>query len=174
MAKRTHIDIAEDHGVKIPVIKKLSREGINVYIFEDVAAALAKQNHRIKPGAELSKSAQVATEGLTTIAELEEQALEATSIDDVKIIKEKVAVLQGVIKVEKERGKLIPIAEVDERDTRIAAAVKASFSKLKNDLPPELEGLASADMCDIIGNHIVEILTDLANAQSEFWKDKEL
>ena len=174
MAKRSHVEISEDHDISLSVVKKLSREGVNVYNSDEVTAALAKQRHRIKPGTELSKSAQAATAGMATVAELEAQAIDATSIDDVKIIKEKMAVIQGGIKVQKERDQLIPIAEVDERDTRIAAAVKASFSKLKNDLPPELEGLASADMCDIIGRHISEILTDLADAQSEFWKDKEL
>jgi len=172
MAKRKHADIAEDHGVTIPVIKKLSLKGVNVYDFDAVAEALSKQRHRIKPDAKLSP--ELVNDSLDTLESLKAQALQATSLDDAKIIKEKAAALQGLIKVEREMGKLIPLAEVDERDTRIAAAIKAAMLKTQNDMPPVLEGLSSVDIRIKIGEHNIGILKDLADAQSEFWKDKEI
>ena len=94
MAKRTHIDIAEDHGVTIPVIKKLSREGVNVYKFDDVTTALAKQNHRIKPGA-------TATGGsTTTLDEMKSTLMNTKDIDTTKIIKEKAMAYKAILQAE--------------------------------------------------------------------------
>ena len=53
------------------------------------------------------------------------------------------------------------------------AELKAAM-KMQNDLPPVLEGLSSVDIRVKISENNIEILQDLANAQSEFWKDKEL
>ena len=41
--------------------------------------------------------------------------------------------MQKTIKVEKEQGKLIPLDEINERDTRIGAAVGAAGAKIVND-----------------------------------------
>ena len=49
--------------------------------------------------------------------------MRATNIDDLKILDSKATLLQKTIKVEKEQGKLIPLDEINERDTRIGAAV---------------------------------------------------
>ena len=171
---RSHQQIAEDNGTTLTTIKELSRDGVNVYNDDELKTAMSKVRHRVKPDAKLSTSAASATSSSTTIEDLKAAALSATDLNDAKIIKEKAMALQSLIKVEKEQAKLIPLAEVDERDTKIAAAVKGALMKLGNDQPPALEGMTVIDIQKRIKKDFAIILHDLADAQSEFWKDKKL
>lgn len=167
MAKRTHIDIAEDHGVTIPVIKKLSREGVNVYKFDDVTTALAKQNHRIKPGA-------TATGGsTTTLDEMKSTLMNTKDIDTTKIIKEKAMAYKAILQAEEAEGLVIKLREVHDRETKIGVATKAAFDKLENDLPSACAGLGQIEITEIYRKLRREILTDLADLNSQFWKERK-
>ena len=170
---RTHREIAEHHGVTIDVVKKLSSKGVNVYDDKTVKAELAKKRHRIKPGAELSKGAANSIDEGMTVDQIRAAGMRATNIDDLKILDSKATLLQKTIKVEKEQGKLIPLDEINERDTRIGAAVGAAGAKIVNDWAPELTGLSEPDMQEVMAKRWAEIAAMLAEKQSEFWKGKE-
>ena len=78
------------------------------------------------------------------------------------------------VKLAKEQGRLVSVEDIEERDTRIGAAVRAAMLQLTNDLPPTLAGLTEAQVAKKLVPYTKSILTQLANEQSEFWKDQEL
>jgi phage terminase Nu1 subunit (DNA packaging protein) len=69
--------------------------------------------------------------------------------------------------------KLIPIAEVDERDTRIGFAVRAALISLEHHLPPKLAGLTEQQIAAILHDELHQTLEQLSDERSDFWKSRK-
>jgi hypothetical protein len=93
----------------------------------------------------------------------------ATEYDTVKILTEKIKGLQNAAKLQRELRDLIPLAEVEERDIRIGAVVKAGMLKMCNDTAPMAEGLDAASIHRILMDQGHQVLGMMADEQSEFW-----
>jgi hypothetical protein len=64
---------------------------------------------------------------------------------------------------------LIPIADVEERDTRIGFAVRAAVMMLEHHLPPKLAGLTEPQIAGILHDELHQVLEQLSYEQSLFW-----
>lgn len=168
MPKRTYKQIAEFHGITKDQVDAAKNKGVNIYSDEELAEHLAGVRHRIKPDAELSEPEAINAE---TLEEMEEAIRKARSIDDVKILKEKLTALKTAVQVRRETRELISLAEVEERDIRIAAVVKAGILKLCNDSSPMCEGLGAAEIHGVLLRQGTQVLEMMADEQSAFWQE---
>jgi hypothetical protein len=73
------------------------------------------------------------------------------------------------LKLAKEEGSLISLAETKDALSRIGAAVKAAIARLEADLPPLLEGLSPAQMQKIVRGKCDEVLAQIEDASSKVW-----
>lgn len=87
----------------------------------------------------------------------------------------KVAAEAGLaeLKLQEAKMEVVSIAEVDERDSKIGACVRAAMTKLRSELPPRLEGMDASRMVGTIDEYIHNLLEDMADGQSEFWEKRE-
>lgn len=90
-------------------------------------------------------------------------------IDTSKARKEAAIAEREEIKLAEMKLEVVPIAEVESREARIGAAVRAAITKQRSELPPILEGLAANQIASIIDDRNRTLLEDLADMQSEFW-----
>ncbi len=170
--KRTYQELADQYGLTHGQIKKLADEGVDVYDGLAVVEAQGKKNHKIKGEATLPNHKPNKT-GDVSLADLKDQlSVKGITIDEIKVLKEAGLAHKALTAAEKEEGKLVPITEVDERDTTIAAAVRAMVSKWRNDLPPKLVGLDEVGIQKVMLETEIELLTMLSDSQSEFWKGR--
>lgn len=174
---RPHREIAKIHDTTLDVIKKLSASGVNVYDEEAVAEALKKKVHKLSTDAKLGDYSELDT----SVQDLEEQlnrflaiSNESNCQDEIKICQLKIVNIEKGIKILKELKKLISIQEVDERDTRAAASVRAAIMKMTSEIPPQVTGLTSPEIKDVITPYCYQILTDLTDDQNQFWSDDSL
>ena len=166
MPRETQEQAAKRLGITRNILQNAKAAGVN---WRDDAAMkewIGTRRPKIKGDAQIETPEDPEN---ITIEDLEFQVKAAKDYDSVKILKEKIASLLQAQKVRKEAGDLISRKAVDERDTRIAAAVKGALLKFCNDCPPMIEGLTAAKAQKVIKSQMVGILEQLANDQSEFW-----
>ena len=159
MPKRTYKDLVKLHGVTLDQINAAKSNGVDIWNDEAVKVWLETKRHRIKPGAEMSEDI-----GATqTLAEIEEAIKRATNIDDVKILKEKVLALKGIVSVQQETRQLVPTSEVREEIVRCVSITRAELMKITSDLPPRISGLSEGAIQKILSEEIRSILTNLSS-----------
>ena len=107
-----------------------------------------------------------------SLEELEQELAAAPTPQIAQMRKIQISGLREGLKYRQEMMSLISLSEVKERDTKIANAVRSALIKLENDLPPKGVGLDEAGMQKAFRPIITGIMGDLADDQSEFWKEK--
>jgi hypothetical protein len=131
-------------------------------------AWIAKKRHKIAPGATITDPVAASAQ---TLEEMEHAIRSATDIDTVKILKEKVMALKGIVAVQQETRELVPAGEVRQSMTRAVAAARGELLKLSADLPPRLDGLSAAKMQPVIREAVIEVLTRLADETSQLYAE---
>ena len=169
MPKRTYKDLEKLHGVTRDILNAAKSKGVNIWDDEETAAYLGKRRQKIKPDAKIPPSDPAVT--AQSVESIKEALKNATDYETVKILSEKLRGLQTAAKLQREMRDLLPISEVNERDIRIASVVKAGILKLCNDAPPMAEGLDAAGMHKVLMDAGHEILTMMADEQSDFWNE---
>ena len=74
------------------------------------------------------------------------------------------------IKRDRERGKLIARDEVDERDVRIAMALRGMLMRYEREIPALCLGLSLTQSMPLVKSKTRELQTILADLTSEFWQ----
>ena len=126
------------------------RQGVDPWDRNAFELWISKRRKRISKGAEIPKD-NPASEA-NSIEDIRDKLAIAADYDTVKILSEKLKGLQTAAKLQREMRELIPLAEVRERDIRIASVVKAGVLKLCNDSAPMAEGLDAAGIHKILMN----------------------
>jgi hypothetical protein len=172
MPKKTLSDVAREHGLTRDQLNAARTQGVDPWNPEAVAEWAATRRPRVAKTATLAKEIlnDDTAGGDVTLESIERELKHATVYESVKILKEKLAGLKTAMQVRQEMRELVPIGEVDERDTRIAAAMKAAILRLCNDAAPQVEGLEAAKAHKVLMAEGKKILDQLADEQSEFWK----
>ena len=75
------------------------------------------------------------------------------------------------IKRDRERGKLIARDEVDERDVRIAMALRGMLMRYEREIPALCLGLSLTQSMPLVKAKTRELQTILADLTSEFWQN---
>lgn len=169
MPRKTQSEIAAAHGITRDALTAIKAKGVNIYNDADLAAAIGKQRPRIAANAKLPESADAPV--AQTVEEIEEKLKSATSFEEVKIYKEKLAGLKIAIQVRAESRDLIPRGEVRESITRVVSAARGEILKLASDIPPRVEGLPAAKTARIIHEEIVAILSRLSDETNALYAD---
>ena len=167
MPKKTYKQIAEFHGVTRDQVDAAKNKGVNIYNDEDMEEHFANVRHRTKPGTKLSE--EVAT--AQTLEQMEHAIRSATNIDDVKILKEKVLALKGIVAVQTDTRELVPVGEVRQSMTKVVSAARGELLKMSADLPPRVEGLSAPQIQRVIRDSVIEILARLADETSALYAD---
>jgi hypothetical protein len=168
MPRTTIAEACRQRGIDRKDWDEAKRQGIDPWNRKKMDAWQAKRRKRIKPDAKIPPKDPAVT--AQTIEDMRNALAVATDYETVKILTEKIKGLQNAAKLQRELRELIPLAEVDERDIRIGAVVKAGMLKLCNDTPPMAEGLDAAAMHKILMDQGHLVLSMMADEQSVFWK----
>ena len=91
-------------------------------------------------------------------------------LDESKARKEAAQAGLAELKLAEEKMEVVRIAEIDMRDAKIGAAVRAATMKRRSELPPILEGLSANQIAAILDERDRDFLEMLADQQSEFWQ----
>ena len=142
MPKKTLNEIAKANGLTRAQLDAAKTNGVNVWDPRELEKWMETRRPRVAKSAQLSEG--FGDEELPTLESIEAELLRAKTHEDVKILQGKIAGLKTAMQVRQEMRELVPIGEVDERDTRIAAAMKAAVLRLCNDAAPHVEGLEAA------------------------------
>ena len=171
MPRRTHKQIAEEHGVTMDQLRYAKDRGANIYDNDALAAFLRGK----RPKSDVPGPPAPAVSGDLESIEDIENILRSPAIDrhTVTVYKEKLLALKNAISVRREMGQLIERGQVQEDITRICSAARAELIKLSNDLPPRLAGLGEAQMQKVLRTSIHEILTRLADDANELYEQPE-
>lgn len=173
MPRTTIAQACRDRGINRKDWDEARRQGVDPWDRAAMDRWLGNRRPRVKvtktpPSERLEVPAVL---GEVTVEELENQVKAAVDWQEVRTIKEKITSLLQAQKFKRESGELLSRREVDERDTRIAAAVKASLLKFANDCPAMLEGLDAPKIQKVLKDQVAGVLAQLADDQSEFWKE---
>jgi hypothetical protein len=179
MPKKTIAQICAAHGITRDKLNAIRTKGINAWDDAALAAAIKRQRPRVSKQAEIKSPSGPATKTppvdarpvAQTIEEIEDALKRATSFDEVKILKEKLAGLKIAVSVRAESRDLISVGEVRESITRVVSAARGEVLKLASDLPPRLEGLGAAQMQKIIHAEIIAILTRLSDESTDLYAE---
>jgi len=80
------------------------------------------------------------------IATLQDALLTATDLDAARTIKTQISGMREVIKVQQERGVLMPVADAEAAGRLAGQASRQAWEKIEDELPPMLEGKTAAQM----------------------------
>ena len=173
MPTKTLTARAKELGITRNVLNDARQAGVNHWSDEEMKDWLAKRRPRAGGKTKPKVEAGPVIDGdEVTVEQLERDVKAASDYNEVRTIKEKIAALLQAQKVRKEEGQLLSRKEVEERDTRIASAVKGALLKFTNDAAPMVEGLNAAKAQKVIKAQMMGILEQLASDQSEFWKNE--
>jgi phage terminase Nu1 subunit (DNA packaging protein) len=158
----TAAHLAEMFGLSVPRVSQMIAEGIVVKVeigkYDCIASV---QNYldklrRKKP----DKIQDPDTSGVP-------------NIDTSKARKEAALAEKEELRLAEMKLEVVPISEVEQREARIGAAVRAAITKQRSELPPILEGLTANQIASIIDERNRALLDELADMQSEFWERRE-
>lgn len=158
--KRTYKDLEKLHGVTRDQLNAIKAKGVNVWNDQECGEAVKSLRHKIKPGTELTNPETAAAQ---TLEQMERAIRTATNIDEVKILKEKVLALKGIVAVQQETRELVPRSEVREEIVRCVSAARAEIMKLTSDLPPRLAGLNESEIQRVLVGEIRNLLENLSS-----------
>ena len=159
MPKTTIASACRERGIDRKLWDEAKRQGVDCWDRAALDAWLGSRRHRIKSGTELSEPVATAQ----TLEQMEHAIRSATNIDDVKILKEKVLALKGIVAVQTDTRELVPVGEVRQSMTRVCSAARGELMKLTSDLPPRLEGMGAAAIQKVIKEEVIAILTRLSD-----------
>jgi phage terminase Nu1 subunit (DNA packaging protein) len=155
----TMSELAEMFGLSVARVTQLHSEGVvrktktgKADLIESVKAYVAKLREK--------KKDVVSFEGVP-------------DIDESKARKEAAQAGLAELKLAEEKMEVVRIAEIDTRDAKIGAAVRAATMKRRSELPPILEGLSANQIAAILDERDRDFLETLADQQSEFWERRE-
>lgn len=166
MPRRSHKTIAEQAGLSVAQLHAAKESGVNIYKDEELAEWKSQRRPRAG-GAE-----EAGGDVFECLDDIERAILRAGSYNEAQKLKSQVQALKDLVNTKKAEGDLIPRAKVDERDTRIAAAVKSVLMKFCNEAPPMLEGLPADKVQKVLVKQMTGVLETLADDQQEFWRDE--
>jgi len=156
----TMSELAEMFGLSVARVTQLHSEGVvrkeksgKANLIESVKNYIAKLREKQRPAAAL-------VEGVA-------------DIETSKARKEQANAGLAELKLAEEKMEVVRIAEIDARDARIGAAVRAATMKRRSELPPILEGLSANQIAAILDERDREFLEMLADHQSEFWERRD-
>jgi hypothetical protein len=170
MPRTTIADACRKRGIDRADWDEAKRQGIDPWVVKDMEKWLKKKRHRIKPGTSLTDTD---SSNAQTLDEIEDAIRKAKDIDTVRILKEKVMALKGIVAVQQETRELVPSGEVRESMTAVYSVVRAEMLKLTSDLPPQIAGLGEAKIQSILRTAIVDILTRLSDSQSKLFTHED-
>jgi len=168
MPRTTIADACRQRGIDRKDWDEAKRQGVDPWDRKAMGAWISKRRKRIKPSAKIPPGHPAVT--AQSIESIRAALQSATDYETVKILSEKIKGLQNAARLQKEMRELVPLAEVDERDIRIAAIVKAGVQKLCNDSAPMAEGLDASGIHKVLMEAGHEVLAMMADEQSDFWK----
>lgn len=153
-------ELAQMFGLSLARITQMHSEGVVIKTESGKANLIESVNNYIEKLRAKSKPAHIATGDVPAIEESKARREAAQAgLAELKLAEAKMA--------------LIPIAEVDERDAKIAGAVRSSTLKQRAELPPRLEGLQAYQIASVLDEYNRSMLEELADSQSEFWQKRE-
>lgn len=173
MPQTTIAAACRERGIKRNDWNEAKAQGVDPWDRAAMDAWLGSRRHRLADGATLSTSSAdfVPAGDAMTLEQIEDLIRRATNIDDVKILKEKVLALKGVVAVREETKELIDIGQVRESATRVYSAVRAELLKLPSDCAPRCEGLTAPAIQKLLREEIVAILTRLSDESSKLYEE---
>ena len=171
MPRTTIAEACRQRGINRKDWDEAKRQGIDPWNRKAMDTWQAKRRKRIKPTAKIPPKDPAVT--ATTIEDMRNALAVAIDYETVKILTEKIKGLQNAAKLQRELRDLIPLAEVEERDIRIGAVVKAGMLKLCNDTAPMAEGLSAAAIHKILMDQGTSVLAMMADEQSDFWNQSK-
>lgn len=176
MPKRTLKSICDEYGMTRDQLNYARAQGVNPFNDKELKSYLSNRRVKVdsKPAtASQANSTDIDAGGMPTgtVEEIQAALAVATEYALVKTLKEKLEAMTKAVKLQKESRELVPLAEIEERDIRIASVVKAGILKLCNDSAPMSEGLEASKIHKVLMDQGVKILEMMADEQSEFWKE---
>jgi hypothetical protein len=166
MPKTTIADACRQRGISRGDWDEAKRQGIDPWDRKAMDAWISKKRHKLAPGAKITDQVAASAQ---TLEEMEHAIRSATDIDTVKILKEKVMALKGIVAVQQETRELVPSGEVRESITRAVSVSRGELLKLSSDLPPKLEGLPPAKMQVIIRAAVIDVLARLSDETRDLY-----
>lgn len=161
MPKLTYKQIGELHGITRDQVDAAKNKGVNIHNKEELAEHLKTVRHRVQSGAKMNLPDATAT--AQSLEDMELAIRQAQDIDTVKILKEKVLALKGIVAVQVETRELVPVGEVRQSITRVVSAARGELLKFASDIPPRAEGLEASAIQKLIQAEVIEILTRLSD-----------
>lgn len=173
MPKPTLQIVADELGVDVSQVKRASKEGINPYDRESLKRHLANGRSytpRQKPD---DQSAPADDSGVRmTIEEIEDYASrKGQTKRDVEVYKVQLEVIRVAQALKIQRNQLLSRSEVEERDTRIAAALGAMMKRYEREIPAACLGLPLSQSLPIAKDKARALQAMLSDMFSEFWRD---
>ena len=169
MPRTTIADACRKRGINRKDWDEAKRQGVDCWNVEAFETWQSRRRSRIKPGTKTTTPEAVTAQ---TLDEIEKAIRSAGNIDDVKILKEKVMALKGIITVQIESKELVPSGKVREAATACYSVVRAELLKLTSDLPPQLSGLSETKIQKVLRENIIEILDNLSDAQGKVFQSE--
>lgn len=169
MPRTTIADACRKRGINRKDWDEAKRQGVDCWNVTAFETWKSGRRSRIKPGTKTTAPEAVTAQ---TLDEIERAIRSATNIDDVKILKEKVTALKGIISVQIESKELVSSGKVREAATACHSVIRAELLKMTSDLPPQLAGLSETKIQKVLRENIIEILDNLSNAQSKIFNDE--
>jgi hypothetical protein len=170
MENKTLAQIARENNLTDNQIKAAAKAGVDAKDPDQLAAWLAKKRHRVQPGAKMSLPEATAT--AQSLEDMELSIRQAQDIDTVKILKEKVLALKGIVAVQVETRELVPVGEVRQSITRVVSAARGELLKFASDIPPRAEGLDAPAIQKLIQAEVIEILTRLSDETNAIYAEE--
>lgn len=106
------------------------------------------------------------------IDELIERVKSAATYNDARTLKMQIDALRSGLQYQMDEGSSISRHTVKESLISIGNATRAAMLRMQADIPPMCEGMTAAQMQKVIKAKTHEILTMLADKESDFWKEK--
>jgi hypothetical protein len=170
MKQKTFAEIAAENGLTSNQLEAAKKTGIDPRDPKQLAAWIAKKRHRVQPGAKMLLPEATAT--AQSLEEMELAIRQAQDIDTVKILKEKVLALKGIVAVQMETRELVPVGEVRQSITRVVSAARGELLKFAADIPPRAEGLEASAIQKLIQAEVIEILTRLSDETNAIYAEE--
>jgi len=156
----TMAELSEMFGLSLPRVTQLYAEGIVVKESMNRVDLIQSVKNYINKLRDKQKPSSSPVEGVA-------------DIETSKARKEQANAGLAELKLAEEKMEVVRIAEIDARDAKIGAAVRAATMKRRSELPPILEGLSANQIAAILDERDRDFLEMLADQQSEFWERRE-
>lgn len=160
MPRTTIAEACRKRGIDRADWDEAKRQGIDPWIAKDMEEWLKKKRHRIKPGTTLTENE---SSNAQTLEQIEDAIRKAQDIDTVRILKEKVMALKGIVAVQQETRELVLTSEVREEIVRCVSMARAEIMKITSDLPPRIVGLSETAIQKVLVDEIRNLLVNLSS-----------